>query len=38
MKNLGHVSVALFCEGPSREGAEAQRLRVVMAGKCVPGA
>jgi len=38
MKNLGHVSVALFCEGPSREGAKAQRLRVVMAGKCVPGA
>jgi hypothetical protein len=37
MKNLGHVCVALL-RRPLPEGAEAWRLRGVMAGKCVPGA
>jgi hypothetical protein len=36
MKNLGHVSVALL-RRPLPEGAEAWRLRGVMAGKCSPG-
>ena len=36
MKNLGHVSVALWRKS-LREGAKAWRLRDVMAGKCAPG-
>ena len=37
MKNLGHVSVALWRKS-LREGPKAWRLRYVMAGKCAPGA